>query len=68
VAGHQHQQHLGRAHPREGFEQRAFLALAGARGEQDLALGPKRLRKSAASACMAGGGAMSNLMLPVIIT
>jgi hypothetical protein len=30
--------------------------------------GPKRLRKSAASACMAGGGAMSNLMLPVIIT
>jgi hypothetical protein len=41
VAGHQHQQHLGRAHPGEGFEQRAFLALAGARGEQDLALRPE---------------------------
>jgi hypothetical protein len=67
VAGHQHQQHLGRAHPREGFEQRAFPSrvLAASRISR---WGPKRLRKSAASACMAGGGAMSNLMLPVIIT
>jgi hypothetical protein len=37
VARHQHQQHLRWAQPGEGFQQGAFLALAGAGGQQDLA-------------------------------
>jgi hypothetical protein len=48
VAGHHDQQYVRGAQPAKGFEQRAFLAFPGARGDENLALRPEAVTETGA--------------------